>query len=485
MRRFQLASLSLLARRLNPVDALPVSSFATNAISRSHYSFHKINLCRSTSSRLFSIGTKKDTECIYLDYNGTTPIDERVVEAMMPYLTNHFGNPSSSHFYGDEPKKAISKARKSILGLMFSQKQSIEALQHQNEIIFTSCGTEADHLAIHLAIESHKAKFEKSGHIPHIITSNVEHPAVEEYLKALEKEGKIRVIYVPVNTEGIVSKEEMMKVIDEKKDDTILVTLMLANNESGALQPVREVADYCNELGILFHTDAAQAVGKVSLAMDEGEVGIGSHVDMVTIVGHKFGAPKGIGCLYVRKGSFQKNDEMIEPSRFMLLGGGQEGGRRAGTENVPYIVALGRAADIMTEQKEDGNLQLQVNARHMEELRKRLHRNLVAGLGADVVRENGPCLDIDRLPNTLSVGLKGINSGDLLLNIGQHVACSAGSACHAGGGGVSAILKAMSVPMEYARGTLRLSLGPTTSKEAIDKASEIIINEAKRQLDMK
>ncbi|GFH49830.1 hypothetical protein CTEN210_06306 [Chaetoceros tenuissimus] len=484
MRRLQLATLSLLAKRLTPSDAFPVSSFATNACKRSHYSFfRKINLCHSKSSRLYSSGTKEDEKCIYLDYNGTTPIDKRVVEAMMPYLTHHFGNPSSSHFYGDEPKKAISKARKSILGLMFSNKEYIESLEHQNEIIFTSCGTEADHLAIHLAIESHKAKFENSGSIPHIITSNVEHPAVEEYLKALEQEGKIQVTYVPVNTEGMVSKEDMIKVIDEKKDDTILVTLMLANNESGALQPVREVADYCNELGILFHTDAAQAVGKVSLAMDECEVGLGSHVDMVTIVGHKFGAPKGIGCLYVRRGSFQKNDDMVQPSRFMLLGGGQEGGRRAGTENVPYIVALGTAADIMTEQK-DGNFQWQVNARHMEEMRKRLHRNLVAGLGADIVRENGPCLYSDRLPNTLSVGLKGINSGDLLLNIGQQVACAAGSACHASGGGVSAILKAMSVPMEYARGTLRLSLGPTTSREDIDKASEIIIDEAKRQLDI-
>lgn len=482
MRRLQLATLSLLAKRLTPADAFPVSSFATNACKISHYSFRKIKVCQSTSSRLYSSGTKEDEKCIYLDYNGTTPIDKRVVEAMMPYLTHHFGNPSSSHFYGDEPKKAISKARKSILGLMFSNKEYIESLEHQNEIIFTSCGTEADHLAIHLAIESHKAKFEKSGSIPHIITSNVEHPAVEEYLKALEKEDKIQVTYVPVNTEGMVAKEEMMKVIDEKKDDTILVTLMLANNESGALQPVREVADYCNKIGILFHTDAAQAVGKVSLAMDECGVGIGSHVDMVTIVGHKFGAPKGIGCLYVRKSSFQKNDDMVQPSRFMLLGGGQEGGRRAGTENVPYIVALGTAADIMTEQKEDGNFQWQVNASYMEEMRKRLHRNLVVGLGADTVRENGPRLDSDRLPNTLSVGLKGINSGDLLMNIGQQVACSAGSACHASGGGVSAILTAMSVPMEYARGTLRLSLGPTTSKEDIDKASKIIIDEAKRQL---
>ena len=300
--------------------------------------------------------TQKEHSCIYLDYNGTTPIDQRVVAAMIPYFTTHFGNPSSSHYYGAAPKQAIENARKSILKLLHPNHISKTRLTEERDgIIFTGCGTEADNLAIHAAIQCH-AKYHssksadcgnnvndnvktnanddennKSKHQYHIVTSNVEHPAIAQYLKALEKEGKIEVTYVPVNSEGCVEVEEMIKAI--RPGETILVTLMLANNESGALQPVKEVAQYCRAHNILFHTDAAQAVGKVSIALDE--TGIGACVDMITIVGHKFGAPKGIACLYVRPGCLGEGDRCeLDSSDYLLLGGGQEKGKRAGTENV-------------------------------------------------------------------------------------------------------------------------------------------------------
>ncbi len=276
--------------------------------------------------------------CIYLDYNGTTPVDRRVFATMIPYLTLHFGNPSSSHAFGQAPKRAISKARRSIMQLLSSKHlDDLDDSALQKSIIFTGCGTEADNMAIHLAVNSTpNSKWKKK----HIVTTNVEHPAITECLKVLEAKGEIAVTYVPVNDEGMVSAEQVIKAI---RDETVLVTVMLANNESGALQPVKEIAPYCRKRGILFHTDAAQAVGKVSITLDNK--GISSDVDMVTIVGHKFGAPKGIACLYIRPGCLEENGRK-EPltsgfgsSGILLLGGGQEGGRRAGTENVPYIVS--------------------------------------------------------------------------------------------------------------------------------------------------
>jgi len=198
-------------------------------------------------------------QCIYLDYNGTTPIDRRVFAAMIPYLTLHFGNPSSSHFYGAFPKRAISRARRSILGLLYPNSSiDLDDETVEESIVFTGCGTEADNMAIYLALNSTPTKKRKK---KHIVTTNVEHPAIAECLKVLEAKGEIDVTYVPVNSEGIVSAKNVIKAIT---NDTVLVTIMLANNESGALQPVREIAPYCRKRGILFHTDAAQAVGEYS-----------------------------------------------------------------------------------------------------------------------------------------------------------------------------------------------------------------------------
>ena len=439
------------------------------------------------------------TKCIYLDYNGTTPIHPKVYQAMIPYLTNHFGNPSSSHAYGQIPKEAVSKARKSISSLL-GRDIPPEC------IIFTGCGSEADNLAIHLALQSKKLLHindttttnNNNNHnhksLPHIITSNVEHPAISECIKALEKRGIVNVTWVPVNEEGIVSVSDMMDAIERQSKDVILVTLMLANNESGSLQPVKEISKYCQERNILFHTDAAQAVGKVSISLNDdnddddndnvNNVGGIGNVDMLTIVGHKFGAPKGIACLYIKPNCFTGIADQMEPMS-MIYGGGQEFGKRAGTENVPYIVGLGTAADILMEKKKNDEYQWQRNAQWMETMRSRMKERFINALGDDIVRDNGPKNPLKRLPNTLSVGFQSVDAATILQNIQKKVACSAGSACHASGGQLSPVLKAMNVPLEYARGTLRLSVGPSTTEEDIDEASNIIIEEVKAQLGIK
>lgn len=419
----------------------------------------------------------------------------------MPFFTTHFGNPSSSHHYGTAPRNAILQARQSILSLLHPTAYRSKNINHatllplnitEKSIIFTGCGTEADHLAIHLALQdsSHRDRLHK-----HIVTSNVEHPAVEQYLAHLQHQNyhndssnhnhdsSISVTYVPVNEDGYVCAKDMINAITA---DTVLVTLMLANNESGSLQPVKEVSAYCRQRGILFHTDAAQAVGKVSISMEEEEEedgqGVGSNVDMMTIVGHKFGAPKGIACLYIHPSCLESFQ--ISSSRFcgMLLGGGQEYGMRAGTENVPYIVGLGKSASLLMEvntcyKKE----QWKVNAERMEGLRSRLLQNFISELGMDMVRVNGPSDPKLRLPNTLSVGFKDIQSSILLQKVGDRVACSAGSACHSSGTAISSILVAMSVPLEFARGTLRLSIGPSTTEDEVDRATSIIVEEVRRQ----
>lgn len=428
----------------------------------------------------------QEKSCIYLDYNGTTPIDRRVFAAMIPYLTLHFGNPSSSHAYGAAPKRAINKARRSILDLLHPNNTTeLDDTYVNDAIVFTGCGTEANNMAIQLAIHSTKTTNIKKK--PHIVTTNVEHPAIAECLKVLQTKNEIDVTYVPVNEEGIVSATDVSNAIT---DHTILVTVMLANNESGALQPVKEIAEDCHQRGILFHTDAAQAVGKVSIALDER--GISSSVDMVTIVGHKFGAPKGIACLYIRPGCLVEHGR-TEPTVFgygssgmLLQGGGQERGRRAGTENVPYIVGMGHAAEILASfTSKRKHKRWRKNASKMRSIRTRLlfqFKDAFQYIDPEIVRENGPADPTKRLPNTLSIGFKNVNSAELLKNVQSVVACSAGSACHASGGKISGVLVAMKVPPEYARGTLRLSVGPSTRLDEVDKAAKIIIDEIKRQL---
>jgi cysteine desulfurase len=466
----------------------------------------------SVASLLLKTITTKDDDdegdqrsCIYLDYNGTTPIREEVVRAMIPYLTSHFGNPSSTHYYGTKPREAIQRARYQIAtSLLISPPHANDILIPAansssvtsdrenavcNSIIFTGCGTEANNMAIHLAINSWNAGVpnkrggdnddndnnNKAGctSIPHVVTSTVEHPAIVECLKFLERGNHIETTYVKVDEEGIVSATDIMSAV---KSNTCLVTLMLANNESGAIMPVCEVARFCRSRGILFHTDAAQAVGKIDVSL-EHQLG---DADMVTLVGHKFGAPKGVAALYVRPGCLRENGRgdpyLYTRSGALLLGGGQEMGRRAGTENVPYIVGMGEAATLVS-----AGPKLAQNAVRMEELRTRLIQNLTKDLGADRIRVNGPQDAKRRLPNTLSVGIKDIHSGELLRCIGNEVAASAGSACHSSGAKVSSVLLAMNVPMNFAKGTLRLSVGFDTTEVQIDDATKVITREVRRQ----
>lgn len=372
------------------------------------------------------LSRRKKKQVIYLDYNGTTPIT--VWREMRPYLVEHFGNPSSDHILGDEPRRAIDQARNEICQLLGTSDPS--------RIWFTSCGTEANHWAMAGAT--------------HVVTTNVEHPAILEYLKY----HNIETTYVPVPPDGRVRASDVIAAI--RVGHTDLVTIQHANNETGALQPIHEIYKYCRQKGVLFHTDAAQAAGKVPLLA----------ADLVTVVGHKMGAPKGVACLYVRPG--------IEWNKRLLVGGGQEYGRRAGTENVASIVGFGAAARKAYEN-------LEHNRRHMEAMRTRLLAKLQEGLGKDIVRANGPANSAHRLPNTLSVGLRGCHSGKLLTALREEVAASAGASCHSSAD-VSAVLKAMNVPFEFARGTIRLSCGPHTTREDIDRAAAQIIDEYQRQV---
>ena len=455
---------------------------------------------------------RSDYKCIYLDFNGTTPVYPPVLEAMLPYLTEHFGNPSSSHYFGREPKRAVDESRRSLLGLIQHREHAdvdgsdiTSDACDPSSIVFTGCGTESNNLAIRLSLLScqHKADDEYEHGTLHVISTNIEHPAITQCLNSYSTPGGltpfITVTYVPVNNEGIVSTEDVIKAI---RPNTALITIMTANNEVGSIQPVFEIAKLCRERHILFHTDAAQAVGKIDL---RGLAHPKTGADMITIVGHKFGAPKGIAALYIRPNCFKNESGRTNPEdggSVLLMGGGQEFGRRGGTENVPYIVGMGRAADLLLEKRQksmsDSTIYgFEYNAQHMAAMRERLLANLIQGLGKEgeeesgresIVQTNGPKDPNQRLPNTLSVGLKGIRSGELLANIGNVVACSAGSACHSSSSGCqnsisySSILKAMDVSPEYGIGTLRLSVGPDTTEKDVDDAADIIVQEAKRQL---
>lgn len=447
---------------------------------------HELQLLEQQNGSSSSNSLKK---CIYLDYNGTTPIASHVLKAMIPYLTTYYGNPSSGHVYGQEPAAAVNRARAQILTLLGQQATTEDLLQ---SIWFTACGTESDNMAIACALQANAARFaaaeassndnddakEAKAILPHIVTSNVEHPAITMYLDYLANGERnmagrplISVTYVPVQPDGRVKASDMIQAI--RPSETILVTLMLANNETGALQPVPQVAQYCRQHDILFHTDAAQAAGKVSVDLKE----LGDP-DMLSLVGHKLGAPKGVACLYVRPNCLSaKGRRSMPEGGIMLHGGGQEFGRRGGTPNVPYIVGMGCAA-------EETAKRWSRNAKHMAAVRAYLLEQLEENLEGTsvVVKANGPAEPHFRLPNTLSVGLKGIHSGQLLANVKHLVAGSAGATCHSTNN-VSSVLEAMQVPMEYARGTLRLSVGPSTTFYEAEQAAKLLAQECKNLLE--
>ncbi len=369
---------------------------------------------------------------IYLDYNATTPVDPLVLRAMLPFFKDKFGNPSSSHAYGEAAKEAVEEARQQTAGLIGAK---------SGEIVFTSGGTESDNHAI---VGTAFANLDRG---KHIVTSKTEHPAVLETVRYLQDRHGFQVTYLPVDKYGLVSPLDVEKAISSK---TTLITVMHANNETGTINPIGEIGKIAKENGITFHTDAAQSCGKIQVDVDDLKV------DLLTIAGHKVYAPKGIGALYIREGT--KLDKYMH-------GAGQERGSRAGTENVPYAAGLGAACQIASDK-------LPAYGRRIKALRDKLHKNLLAGSGSERVCLNGH--PEKRLPNTLNVSVKGIVGEELLDGIPE-IAASTGSACHAGSTEPSAVLLAMGIPREQALGALRLSLGRWSTAEEVDAASDLII----------
>ncbi|TJZ57575.1 cysteine desulfurase [Streptomyces piniterrae] len=368
---------------------------------------------------------------VYLDYNATTPVDPRVVDAMLPYLADWFGNPSSGHTYANEPKTALASARAQVAALIGAD---------AGEVVFTGSGSEADNLALRGAVLATKTDR------PHVIAQVTEHPAVLETCRALERLHGADVTYLPVDRHGLVDPADLAAALTEH---TVLVSVMAANNETGALQPIPELTRIARAHGTLFHCDAAQAAGKIPLDVRQWDV------DLLTLVGHKMYAPKGIAALYVRDGT------VLEP---FVYGGGQERGLRAGTENVALAVALGKAAQLAADDLAAGT------HHRVAALRDDLHERLAAALPGRV-HLNGP--RTTRLPNTLNVSIDHIRGHELLDTVPE-VAASTGSACHSGEHTPSPVLTAMGLPPERALSTLRLSLGRWSTPEEIETAAHLI-----------
>jgi len=349
---------------------------------------------------------------------------------MRPFLETEFGNPSSSHWYGIRPKRAVEKARQQVAGMLNCNPE---------EVFFTSGGTESNNHAIKGMARTLKEKGR------HIITSTVEHPAVLEVCEYLKNEG-FQTTCVDVDDTGMVRVETVAAAI---RPDTILITIMHANNEVGTLQPIREIALLARQKDICLHTDAAQSAGKIATDVQE------MNIDLLSIAGHKLYAPKGIGALYVKKG--------LLPEKF-CHGASQEMGWRAGTENVLEIVGLGKACE-MAERSLDHTV------RHLTTMRDRLHTKLAARLTE--IRLNGH--PDKRLPNTLSLSFKGLEANRILEEIGLEVAASAGAACHSDTVTLSHVLEAMQVPLEWAKGTVRFSTGRMTTADEIDQTVDIVV----------
>jgi len=371
---------------------------------------------------------------IYLDHNGTTPIAPEVAEAMQPFWDSEFGNPSSSHAYGRMPREAVANARRQVADLLGCLPE---------HLVFTSGGTEANNHALKgIVLAAHRGG--------HMITSTIEHPAVLEVCRFLKRFG-IETTCLPVDDTGLVSPDAVQAAI---RPDTILISIMHANNEVGTLEPIADMASIARAHAIPLHTDAAQSVGKIPTRVDD----LG--VDLLSVAGHKLYAPKGIGALYVRPGLTLEN---------FCHGAGQEAGQRGGTENVALIVALGKACEIAARDLDQKLIQ-------MRDLRDRLHQGLADGLSG--VRLNGH--PEKRLPNTLSVSFPGVAADRLLDAIGDEIAASAGAACHAETVTISYVLQAMRVPEDWARGTVRFSLGKTTTREDIDTALPVVVAAVER-----
>jgi len=361
---------------------------------------------------------------IYTDNNATTKVAGEVIEEMMPYFGELYGNPSSMHTFGDEVGKKVKQARQRVADLINADPE---------EIVFTSCGSESDNAAINAAIKAFPEK-------KHLITSAVEHPAIKNLYSYLEKTQGYTVTFVPVDKKGQLNTDVLYESMSE---NTAIISLMWANNETGVIFPIEEVAQRANERGILFHTDAVQAMGKIDIDVKK------TGVDMLSFSGHKIHAPKGIGVLYVKKGF------KFTP---YLIGGHQEGGRRGGTENTAFIIGLGKACELARQ-----NLGI-MNTR-VRELRDYLQSQLLEKIPSTSV--NG--VQDNRLPNTLSIGFDAVEGESVLLLLDRDGICaSSGSACTSGSLDPSHVLMAMEVPFKSAHGTIRFSLSHYNTKDEMD-----------------
>ncbi len=377
---------------------------------------------------------------IYLDNNATTRVAPEVLEAMLPFYGEVFGNPSSVHGYGQEAKEALDLAREQVADLLNSE---------PNEIVFTAGGTESDNLAIRGVMEA------APGTARHLVTSQIEHHAVIHTCQHLEKRG-VEVTYLPVGREGVVDPEQVARAV---RADTRLISVMVANNETGALQPVRQIGEIARERGVVFHSDAVQAAGKIRL--DTADLG----VDLLTISAHKFHGPKGVGALFVRKGT------RLRP---LFYGGGHERNRRAGTENVPQIVGLGRAAELCRKSMdEEGKRVRRLRDWFEQEVRRRVPEVSVNGHNES------------RLCNTSNLRFAGAEAEGLIINLDlAGVACSTGSACSSGAIEPSHVLTAMGLSPAEAFECLRFSLSRDTSREDLARVLDLLPDLVARQREM-
>lgn len=373
---------------------------------------------------------------VYLDNAATTALSPKVLKQMMPYLTTIYGNPSSPHSFGQEARRGVEHARDQVA-------KALNALPE--EIIFTGCGTESDNTVLFGVAERYKSKGN------HIITTNVEHHAILHTCETLEKRG-IEVTYLPVDENGMVTAEQVANAITDK---TILVSIMFANNEVGTIMPIAEIGKVCRERGVLFHTDAVQAVGHVPIDVKV------MNIDMLSMSAHKFHGPKGVGALYMKKG--------IRLPAY-VMGGAQERNRRAGTENVAGVVGLGAAIELATQNLEE-------SAARMTKLRDKL----IAGIAERIpeVKLNGhPTL---RLPNNVNYSIKYIEGESILLMLDMNgIAASSGSACTSGSLDPSHVLLALGLSHEVAHGSVRLTLSDETTEEDIDYVLEVLPKVAER-----
>jgi cysteine desulfurase len=367
---------------------------------------------------------------IYMDHNATTPIRPEVLEALLPYYGEEFGNPSSVHSFGQGIRVAVEEAREKVAALLGAKPR---------EVIFTSGGTESDNMALRGVLSANGARGR------HIVTSQIEHPAVLDTCRYLETRG-VEVTYVRVGPSGVVAPDDVARAI---RGDTVLISVMHGNNETGCIQPVSEIGRIAKDRGILFHTDAVQTVGKLPTRVDELQV------DLLSLSGHKLNAPKGVGALYIREGT---------PCEALIAGGHQERNRRSGTENVAGIIALGKACELAQREMEE-------EGRRLSLLRDRLQEGLLENIPE--VQVNGD--SIRCLPGTLNMSFRAVGGEPLLINLDLlGVAVSTGSACASGSTEPSHVLVAMGVPRDMIQGSLRFSLGWGNTEEEVDYVIEIL-----------